>query len=67
MSLRKASVEWRRVVADRDTNPKVIIGLLKCCGRFEGSVPLLPASRIEPLWVEFAALIESDARPEYHP
>src|SRR5919112_3157050 len=30
------------------------------------SVPLLPASLIEPLWVEFAALIESD-RPEFDP
>jgi hypothetical protein len=29
-------------------------------------VPLLPASLIEPLWVEFAALIESD-RPEFDP
>jgi hypothetical protein len=29
-------------------------------------VPLLPASLIEPLWVEFAALIESD-RPEFCP
>jgi len=28
-------------------------------------VPLLPASLIEPLWVEFAALIESDSRPEF--
>jgi hypothetical protein len=30
-------------------------------------VPLLPASLIEPLWVEFAALIESDQRPEFDP
>ena len=29
-------------------------------------MPLLPASLIEPLWVEFAALIESD-RPEFDP
>jgi hypothetical protein len=29
-------------------------------------VPLLPASLIEPLWVEFAPLIESD-RPEFDP
>jgi hypothetical protein len=29
-------------------------------------VPLLPASLIESLWVEFAALIESD-RPEFDP
>jgi hypothetical protein len=29
-------------------------------------VPLLPASLTEPLWVEFAALIESD-RPEFDP
>jgi hypothetical protein len=29
-------------------------------------VPLLPASLIEPLWVEFAALIESD-HPEFDP
>jgi hypothetical protein len=28
-------------------------------------VPLLPASLIEPLWVEFAALIGSDERPEF--
>ena len=27
-------------------------------------MPLLPASLIEPLWVEFTALIESD-RPEF--
>jgi Transposase DDE domain len=30
-------------------------------------VPLLPASLIEPLWVEFAALIESADRPEFCP
>jgi hypothetical protein len=30
-------------------------------------VPLLPASLIEPLWVEFAALIESTERPEFCP
>jgi hypothetical protein len=30
-------------------------------------VPLLPASLIEPLWVEFAALIGSDQRPEFAP
>jgi hypothetical protein len=30
-------------------------------------VPLLPASLTEPLWVEFAALIESDQRPEFSP
>jgi hypothetical protein len=30
-------------------------------------VPLLPASLIEPLWVEFAALIESLDRPEFSP
>jgi hypothetical protein len=30
-------------------------------------VPLLPASLIEPLWVEFAALIGSDDRPEFCP
>ena len=30
-------------------------------------MPLLPASLIEPLWVEFAALIGTDQRPEYHP
>ena len=29
-------------------------------------MPLLPASLTEPLWVEFAALIESD-RPEFDP
>lgn len=29
-------------------------------------MPLLPASLIDPLWVEFAALIESD-RPEFDP
>ena len=29
-------------------------------------MPRLPASLIEPLWVEFAALIESD-RPEFDP
>jgi hypothetical protein len=28
-------------------------------------VPLLPASLIEPLWVEFAALIGTDERPEF--
>jgi hypothetical protein len=28
-------------------------------------VPLLPASLIEPLWVEFAALIGADERPEF--
>jgi hypothetical protein len=30
-------------------------------------VPLLPASLIEPLWVEFAALIGSDQRPVFVP
>lgn len=30
-------------------------------------MPLLPSSLIEPLWVEFAALIESDSRPEFSP
>jgi hypothetical protein len=30
-------------------------------------VPLLPASLIEPLWVELAALIGSDERPELRP
>lgn len=30
-------------------------------------MPLLPASLIEPLWVEFAALIGTDQRPKYHP
>jgi hypothetical protein len=30
-------------------------------------VPLLPASLTEPLWVEFAALIGSDQRPEFAP
>jgi len=30
-------------------------------------VPLLPASLIEPLWVEFAALIGADERPEFSP
>jgi hypothetical protein len=30
-------------------------------------VPLLPASLIEPLWVEFATLIGSDERPEFSP
>ncbi len=30
-------------------------------------MPLLPASLIDPLWVEFAALIGTDQRPEYHP
>jgi len=30
-------------------------------------VPLLPASLIEPLWVEFAALIGAADRPEYDP
>jgi transposase len=30
-------------------------------------VPLLPASLIEPLWVELAALIGSDERPEFVP
>jgi hypothetical protein len=30
-------------------------------------VPLLPASLIEPLWVEFAALIGTDERPEFAP
>ena len=30
-------------------------------------MPLLPASLIEPLWVEFAALIRADARPEFTP
>jgi hypothetical protein len=30
-------------------------------------VPLLPASLIEPLWVEFAALIGADDRPEFAP
>ena len=29
-------------------------------------MPLLPASLIEPVWVEFSALIESD-RPEFDP
>ena len=30
-------------------------------------MPLLPASLIEPLWVELAALIGSDERPEFDP
>ena len=30
-------------------------------------MPLLPASLIEPLWVEFAALIGSDQHPEFVP
>ena len=30
-------------------------------------MPLLPSSVIEPLWVEFAALIGVDARPEFAP
>ena len=30
-------------------------------------MPLLPASLIEPLWVELAALIGSDERPEFAP
>ena len=30
-------------------------------------MPLLPASIIEPLWVEFAALIGADERPEFAP
>ena len=30
-------------------------------------MPLLPASLIEPLWVEFAALIGADQRPEFSP
>ena len=30
-------------------------------------MPLLPASLTESLWVEFAALIESDERPEFCP
>jgi hypothetical protein len=30
-------------------------------------VPLLPAALIEPLWVEFAALIGADQRPEFSP
>jgi hypothetical protein len=30
-------------------------------------VPLLPASLIEPLWVEFATLIDSGERPEFAP
>ena len=30
-------------------------------------MPLLPASLIEPLWVEFAALIGSAQRPEFSP
>ncbi len=33
----------------------------------EGPVPLLPASLTEPLWVEFAALIGTDERPEFSP
>src|ERR1041384_8397647 len=30
-------------------------------------MPLLPASLIEPLWVEFAALIGAHDRPEFSP
>ena len=30
-------------------------------------MPLLPASLIEPLWVEFAALIGAEQRPEFSP
>lgn len=30
-------------------------------------MPLVPASIIEPLWVEFAALIGTNERPEYDP
>ena len=33
----------------------------------EESVPLSPASLIEPLWVEFATLIGSAERPEFSP
>ena len=30
-------------------------------------MPLLPASLVEPLWVEFAALIGAEDRPEFSP
>ena len=30
-------------------------------------MPVLPASLIEPLWVEFAALIGAENRPEFSP
>jgi len=43
----------------------VIIGLLKSDGHLEGSVPLLPACLIEPLWGEFADLIGAERQPEF--
>jgi hypothetical protein len=45
----------------------VIIGLLKSDGHLEGSVPLLPACLIEPLWGEFADLIGAERQPEFSP
>ena len=44
------------------------MGLLKIsCVVPGGSVPLVPSSIIEPLWVEFAALIGADDQPEVDP
>ena len=45
----------------------MIIGLLKSDGHLEGSVPLLPACLIEPLWGEFADLIGAERQPEFSP
>lgn len=30
-------------------------------------MPVLPASLIEPLWVQFSELIGAASRPEFHP
>jgi hypothetical protein len=55
------------VAAGRGADPPVIMGLLKVSRSPGESAPLLPASLIEPLWVEFAALIGTDDRPEFAP
>jgi hypothetical protein len=64
-----ATGKWgcRRVVAGWGTDRQVIIGLLKSDGHLEGSVPLLPACLIEPLWGEFADLIGAERQPEFSP
>ncbi len=40
------------------------MGLLKSYSSPGGSVPLLPASLTEPLWVQFSTLLNDDDRPE---
>ncbi len=43
------------------------MGLLTSRRSSGGSVPLLPASLTEPLWVQFAALLDEGDRPQFAP